>query len=266
MVMLRSGTAGYQQELLHYCTEGRNDRFGTIEFVIGANVSQSFRQAVCEVEEDNWYPILRTDADGREYETGQQWVEVCYVPSWAGMSKDGPGYRCLATRKRLHNQMEILGCETAADPEQMQAQSGERYKIYGIVTNRDLPGNELIRWYRERCGKSEEVHAVMKDDLSGGKLPSGDFEGNAAWWGIMLLALNLSAAMKRLVLPASWRRKRLKAVRFGLINLAGQVRERSRQFYVLVSPKQLALSLLLQVRERIIDLARGAPKVIVVGN
>ena len=265
-VMLRSDTAGYQQDLLRYCAEGSNERFGAIEFAIGANVSQSFRQAVCEVEEDNWLPILRTDPDGRQYETGQQWADVCYVPSWAGMSKNGPGYRYLATRKRLHNQLELPGCETAADPEQMQAHSGERYKIYGIVTNRDIDGNELIQWYRERCGKSEEVHAVMKDDLAGGKLPSGDFGENAAWWGIMILALNLNAAMKRLVLPPSFRRKRLKAVRFGLINLAGQVRERSRQLHILVSPKQPALSLLLHVRERIADLARRAPEVVVVGN
>jgi hypothetical protein len=76
----------------------------------------------------------------------------------------------------------------------VQAQGGERYKIYGIITNRDIGGNELIQWNRERCGKSEEVHVVMKYDLAGGKLPSGDFGENADWWGIMILALNLNAA------------------------------------------------------------------------
>jgi hypothetical protein len=29
-----------------------------------------------------------------------------------------------------------------------------------LVTNRDLAGDELNRWHRERCGKNEEVHAV----------------------------------------------------------------------------------------------------------
>ena len=155
--------------------------------------------------------------------------------------------------------MELPGCETAEDLDQIQAQSGEKYKVYGIVTNRDIGGNELIQWYRERCGKSEEVHAVMKDDLAGGKLPSGDFGENAAWWGIMILALNLNAMMKRLVLPTSWRRKRFKAIRFGLINLAGQVRKRSRQLQILISPKQPAYTLLLQIRERILALARDGP-------
>ena len=258
-VYVRSDTAGYQQELLRYCAEGGNERFGTIEFAIGANMTQSFRQAVREVEEDQWFPVLRTEANGRQHETGQQWAEVCYVPAWAGVSKNGPSYRYVATRKLLRDQLELPGCETAEDPDQVQAHSGERYKVYGIITNRDVGGNELIQWYRERCGKSEEVHAVMKDDLAGGKLPSGDFGENAAWWGIMILALNLNTMMKRLVLPASWRRKRFKAIRFGLINLAGQVRERSRQLQIHLSPRQLAYALLLQIRERIQVLARGGP-------
>ena len=258
-VCVRSDTAGYQHELLRYCAEGINQRFGIIEFAIGANVTASFRQAVRDVAEDQWLPVLRTDSDGRQYETGQQWSEVCYVPTWAGMSKNGPDYRFVATRELLHQQLELPGCETTEESNHVQTSGGERYKVRGIVTNRKVDGNELIRWYRERCGKSEEVHAVMKDDLAGGKLPSGEFGENAAWWGIMILTLNLNAAMRRLVLPQSWRRKRLKAVRFGLINLAGQVRNRSRQLQLLLSPKQPAYALLLQIRERIAQLARGKP-------
>jgi hypothetical protein len=259
-VSMRSDTAGYQQELLRYCAEGTNERFGVIEFAIGADVTESFRQAVRDVEEDQWFPVLRTDQDGQEYPTGQQWAEVCYVPSWAGHSKKNPDYRFVATRDLLRQQLSLPGHEEGGDDlESLATRNGERYKIRGIVTNRTIAGNELVQWYRQRCGKSEEVHAIMKEDLAGGKLPSGDFGENAAWWGIMLLALNLNSAMKRLVLPASWTRKRFKAVRFGLINLAGQVRERSRQLEILLSPRQPAISLLRQVRERIAQLARGGP-------
>ena len=103
----------------------------------------------------------------------------------------------------------------------------------------------------------------MKEDLAGGKLPSGDFGENAAWWAVMILALNLNAAMKRLVLPQSWAKRRLKALRFGLINLAGQVRERSRQLQILLSPKQPAIDLLLAARNRIAQLAQAGPPAIV---
>ncbi|OGQ89679.1 MAG: hypothetical protein A2289_09590 [Deltaproteobacteria bacterium RIFOXYA12_FULL_58_15] len=53
-----------------------------------------------------------------------------------------------------------------------------------------MAGDDLIRWHRLRCGKSEEIHAVMKDDLAGGRLPSGKFGANAAWWDIMVMPLN----------------------------------------------------------------------------
>jgi hypothetical protein len=78
----------------------------------------------------------------------------------------------------------------------------------------------------------------------------------------MILALNLNAAMKHLVLPKSWARKRLKAVRFGLINLAGQVRARSRQLQILISPRHAGYALLLQIRERIARIATKDPPMV----
>ena len=82
--------------------------------------------------------------------------------------------------------------------------AGKKYKVFGYVTNMDWDGGVLIPGLYERCGKSEEAHAVMKEDLAGGKLPSKYFGENAAWWWIMILSLNLNAAMKRLVLGGSW--------------------------------------------------------------
>lgn len=259
-VFVRSDTAAYQKELLRYCAEGENECFGVLEFAIGADVTESFRRAVLEVEEDQWFPVLRTDCDGKQHATGQQWAEVCFVPSWAGHSKNGPTYRFVATRELMRRQLALPGHEeTVEEKDSVETSGGERYKIRGIVTNRTIDGNELIGWYRQRCGKSEEVHSVMKEDLAGGQLPSGDFGENAAWWAIMILALNLNAAMKRLVLPQGWANRRLKAMRFGLINLAAVVRERSRQLQILLSPKQPVYDLLLMARKRIEQLARGAP-------
>ena len=38
-VMLRSDTAGCQRELLRYCAEGRDERFGVIDFAVGVDVT-----------------------------------------------------------------------------------------------------------------------------------------------------------------------------------------------------------------------------------
>ena len=128
---------------------------------------------------------------------------------------------------------------------------GGKYKVFGIVTNIDWEGEKLIQWQYERCGKSEEAHSVMKEDLAGGRLPSSDFGENAAWWWIMMLALNLNAAMKGLVLWGSWVSKRMKAVRFALINLPGRVMERSRRLIVRLGKEHPSYKTLLVARQKI---------------
>ena len=92
---------------------------------------------------------------------------------------------------------------------------------------------------------------VMKDDLAGGKLPSDDFGENAAWWWMMILAFNLNAIMKRLVLGESWASKRMKAVRFSLIKLPGRVVERSRSLIIRLTENHPSLELLVDARRKI---------------
>ena len=115
----------------------------------------------------------------------------------------------------------------------------------------------VVWWLRERCGRSEEVHAVMKHDLTGGTLPSGQFGANAAWWAIMCLALNLSSLMKRLVLGAGWQRRRMKAVRFHLVQVAGRLLSHAGQLVLSVAGTSAAV--LLAARARIWELAAGPP-------
>jgi len=254
-VFLRSDTAGYQHELLKYCAEAKNERFGVIEFAIGADVTPAFKKAVATVSDNQWQPLHQQIGPDYQIKTGQEWAEVCFVPEGLAHKKNGPDYRFLAIRESLE-QTELFEPEVQQLPFQtMEMKSLGHYKIFGIVTNRTIEGEELIHWYRERCGKSEHAHSIMKNDLAGGRLPSGEIGDNAAWWMIMLLAFNLSALMTQLVLPKNWAGKRLKAIRFGLINMAGRVIERSRQLIVRLSGNHPSTKLLFDVRKRIVQLA-----------
>lgn len=254
-VRLRSDTAGYQHDLMRYCDDDNNKRFGRIEFAIGADVTQEFRKAVAEVSEEDWRPLYR-QVKGQMQETGREWAEVCFVPNKIGHSKKGPAYRYIATREEL-KQAELPGVDKSDEDYlfPVMRMREQRYKVFGIVTNMDWAGEELIEWLYERCGKSEEAHSAMKTDFAGGRFPSGDFGENAAWWWIMILAYNLNALMKRLVLGESWINKRMKAVRFGLINIAARVMEHSRRLLVKVSGEHPSSGLLVDMRCRIAQLA-----------
>ena len=99
----------------------------------------------------------------------------------------------------------------------------------------------------------------MKEDLAGGKLPSGRFGSNAAWWWIMILAFNLNAVMRKLVLGQKWANKRLKAIRFALIDVPARVIEHARQLRIRLSSGHPSMAMLLAGRRRILEIAQGPP-------
>jgi Transposase DDE domain group 1 len=231
------------------CTVGKA-RFGVIEFAVSADVTEEFRKAARAVAETDGQPLYRT-VEGQRYRTDQEFAEVCFVPAWAGHSRRRADYRFLAIREPLR-QLDLADAAQLPFPTEEFAARG-RFKLFGLVTNRTLPGDQVIWWLRERCGKSEEVHAVMKTDLAGGRMPSGLFGANAAWWTIMILAHNLNAVMKRLVLGPTWVTKRMKALRFALITLPGRIIRHGRRLIIRVVGETLAL--LLSARRTILALA-----------
>jgi hypothetical protein len=253
-VSLRSDTAGYQEELLLYCGEGKDPRFGVIDFAIGADVTEAFRTAVLATAETAWKPLIRM-FDGQPQQTDQEWAEVCFVPNWAGHSRKRADYRFLAIREPLR-QLALGDAAQLPFPTQEFATKGT-YKLFGVVTNRKDAGDQVIWWLRERCGKSEEVHSVMKSDLAGGQLPSSLFGANAAWWSLMILAHNLHTAMKRLVLGQDWATKRMKALRFRLIGLPGRVVSHARRLIIRLGGGAEALGTIITARETIRALACG---------
>ena len=255
-VRLRSDTAGYQHSLLRYCEQGDDARFGRIEFAIGADVTPEFKKAVMrEVSQEDWQPLYR-EFDGKRIRTNQEWAEVCFVPNAIGHRLGAPAYRYLAIREPLGS-MGLPGMPQQELPFQTLQMELQQYKLFGLVTNMDWDGERLIHWHRERCGKSEEAHSVMKGDFAGGKLPSGDFGENAAWWWIMIMAMNLNTIMKRLVLGGSWVSRRMKAIRYSLITIPGRIVERSRSLIIRLAKGHPAFALYIEARRRIMALTPG---------
>lgn len=258
-VFLRSDSAGYEWELLRYCAEGTHERFGVIPFAVSCDVNEEFKKAVRAVPESEWQALYREE-NGQRMETKQQWCEVCFVPNKSSTKKHGPEYRYLAIREPMR-QLELPGVEKAQKELPFQTiKLGDcqpRHKLFGVVTNRDIPGEELIWWHRKRCGRSEQAHDVMKNDFAGDKMPSNLFGANAAWWGSMILALNLHSAFAQLALGKSWVNRRMKAIRFAIINIAGRLVSSGRVLKLKLSGELASLRLLLEARKRIGDLAYG---------
>jgi hypothetical protein len=254
-VYVRSDSAGYQYEFLRYCNEGKNERFGKIYFAISNDMTPEFKKAVYDDKDLKWKPIYKKLPDGRKIESGQEWAEVCFVPKELCSSKNSPDYRYIAIREELKQEVFPEMKDQLELPFPTIELKQIRYKLTGLVTNIDGDGEAIIHWHRERCGKSEAIHSVMKDDLAGGRFPSGDFGRNAAWWLIMILSLNLQSIMRQYVLGGKLKNKRMKCIRFRIINIPAKILERDGMFTVRIASGHPSFDLLNTARERIRELA-----------
>jgi hypothetical protein len=176
-----SASAGYQQDLLLYCGEGK---------VRGDRVRGQRR---CDRGVPQGRPgrgrrgLAAAVPEGQHYKTDQEFAEVCFVP--AGHSRRRA--RFLAIREPLR-QLDLGDAGQLAFPTEEFAAS---FKLFGIVTNRTLPGDLVAaRTLRQERGGPCGHEA--------GRMPRGLFGANAAW--LMILAHNLNAVMKRLVLGPAW--------------------------------------------------------------
>jgi hypothetical protein len=259
-VRVRSDSAGYEHALLAWLDRADNKgRLGRIEFAVSCDVSPEFKTAVSEVDDYDWHPLVK-QVNGERVKTGREWAEVCFVPHAIAFGNKAPVYRYLATREVLANQpLPGLESEQLSLPFQTVSRGGVSYKLFGLVTNLDWDGNDVIRFHDARSGKCEEAHKILKEDFAGGKMPSNEFGANAAWWQIAILAMNIASAMKRVVLGGVWANRRMKAVRFLLISVPGRVVEKARGLYLRLSRDHPALDLIIQMRLRIRELAIGPP-------
>ncbi|MFO7638041.1 MAG: transposase [bacterium] len=161
-------------------------------------------QAVEALAETQWQSFA-TEADG----TLRQWAEVPFVPSERYEHKDARPLRYVGLR--------------LLKPQGVLFADGSDRHHHAVVTNRDVPGAQLLNWHREKAGTVEHVHDEIKNALGGGHMPSQRFAVNAAWFKFALLSYNLASAIKGLCFDPEERTVRFKKYRLLIVHLAGRM-------------------------------------------
>jgi hypothetical protein len=237
-IYVRGDTALYEQKLLRFLD--RQD----IEFGISADLTRELRQEIEKLDEKAWKRL--ESRDGGVAKEEKWWAEVPFVPEEPGARKGERPFRYVAIR---------------LPPKLVQLDLFEKppeTRYVSIVTNRDLPGPELIHWQREKCGTIEQVHDRLKHDVGARLFPSGKFGANAAWYRLAILALNLFVAMKHVALPEEWQTERLPTARFRFFNRAGRVIRHARRYMIVLSHLALPLGeIYLEVRQALAALPKG---------
>lgn len=212
---VRGDSALYEHRTLRFL-----DREG-IEFAISADLTSELRKEIEALPKKAWNAL--PPREGCVAKEERFWAEVPFVPDDRAARKGERPFRYIAIK--LPPKAVQLDLFEPAPPERYVA----------IVTNRDLPGDELIHWHREKCGTVEKMHDLLKHDVGARLFPSGVFGANAAWYRLAALALNLYVAMTHLSLPPECKDERLSTARFRFFNRAGRVIRHARRFLVVLS-------------------------------
>lgn len=253
-VYVRSDSAGYQHDLMRYCEKGENEKYGRIGFGISCDVTDAFKNEVFKVAEAEW-KVLYKEINGKMVKSNQEWAEVNFVPNALGHSKKSPDYHYYAVREPLEQgEFSIMDDEIQQSlPFPNMKIGNRRYKITGYVTNLKSEGDQVIRWIRGRCGASEQIHSEMKEGYAGGRMPSGKFGANAAWWWIMLMAMSLTVILRVIGLNKMLEKARIKNIRYLLINIPGRVIKKGKELIIRITREHPSFGLLVAARQGILN-------------
>jgi hypothetical protein len=202
----RGDSACHERELLAWLAhpDRMEEKGGPIGFAISALMSDGLREALQGIPEREW-KTFDTERDG----TLRQWAEVPFVPANRYEQKDSRPLRYVGLR--------------LLKPQGVLFADGSDRHHHAIITNRDLRGDKLINWHREKAGTVEHVHDEVKNELGGGHMPSQRFGVNAAWFKLALLSYNIASAIKGLCFNPEERTVRFKKYRLLLVHLSGRM-------------------------------------------
>lgn len=202
----RGDTACYEGKLLSWLDNPQraDGPQGRIEFAVGAACHAGLVGSMKRVREKAWV-TQQVEEDG----TMRQWADLDYVPSARYEEKGAWPRRYIGIR--------LLKAQGA-----LFADGSDRH-YHAVVTNRTETGGLVVDWHRQKAGTIEQVHDQVKNGLGGGRMPSGKFGANAAWFRIACIAYNVILAVRAKWPDESLRTAHMKRLRFTIFNVTGRV-------------------------------------------
>ncbi|MCA1700491.1 MAG: IS1380 family transposase [Actinobacteria bacterium] len=197
-LLVRVDSAGATHELLDWCREGR------IGFSVGFDLTESVRAAICDLPEDRWIAAL--DQDDSERRNGQvaELTDRLDLTGWPERS------RVIVRRERPHPGAQLSFTDV----------DGHRFQA--ILT--DQPDQDVAAIERRHRARARVEDHIRNDKDTGlANLPFRDFEHNRAWLALALMAHDLIAWTKALLLTGELARAEPKRLRYRLLHVAGRL-------------------------------------------
>jgi hypothetical protein len=205
-ILVRADSAGATHELIDFCRDGR------LRFSVGFDLTEPIRTAILGLGEDAWVPALTQDGEPRDHDGA--WVAEITEPldlaGWPARS------RVIVRRERPH------------PGAQLSFTDHDGHRFQAILT--DQPDTDIAYLEARHRG-----HARVEDRIKAGKdtgmdkLPFRDYQMNAVWLELSLIAQDLIAWTKALALAGELARSEPKRLRYRLLHVAGRLAFHARQ-------------------------------------
>ena len=196
-IYFRSDSAAYQAEVInHYSLPGRT-------FTITADLDVAVKREIKNLPETAWNPYRTQEGIATDREIAET------VHSLNGTKQ---AFRLIVLRW-LNPQPNLF--------------ESERYCYHAVATHREETATEVI-WKHNGRGQSENWHKELKIGAGMEQMPCGQFQANALYFAIGVLAYNLAQLLKRRVLPEAYRTATLATLRWKVYRLAGKLVRHAR--------------------------------------
>ena len=184
---LRSDSAAYQADIINYCEQEG------IQFAIGADLDEAVLEAIGAIPDKDWAP----------YKNG-------YIAETIhSMNKTKEAFRLIVIRRTY--QSNIFAQEDVS----------VNYTV--IATNRMESAEDVVKWYNQRGDCSENRIKELKIGFGMERMPCGQFEANATFFRIGVVAYNIFRLFILKTLSTSWHRHQVQTVRWRLYQIAGKI-------------------------------------------
>ncbi len=198
-VIARADSAGCSHEFLDAC------RTRQVRFVVGHALTADIAKVLVGLPEPAWQPAISADgADERDH------AEVAEITGLVDLSGWPEGTRMVARREDPHPGAQLTFTDV----------DGHRFQVC-VTDLADADIAYLEALYRGR-GRAERRIADNKD-TGLANLPSWSFAINQAWLEVSLMAMDLFAWSRLLVLEGELARAEPKRLRYCLLHTAGQI-------------------------------------------
>ena len=196
-IYFRSDSAAYQAKVInHFSQPGKS-------FTITADLDVAVRREIQNLPETAWTNYRTKDGMA----TDRQIAETVHT-----MNGTQQAFRLIVLRW-VNRQPDLF------EPQQ--------YCYYAVATNRQGTASEVL-WNHNERGNSENWHKELKIGVGMEQMPCGQFDANALYFAIGVLAYNLTQVLKREVLPESYRTTTVATLRWKLYRLAGKLVRHAR--------------------------------------